>query len=160
MQNSQSRPRDPKNPRYPVYFTNQKEGYGPRPQAGADDYITKPIYAPELLARVDAHLRTVDFYSDLKHEDLRFLLEITENISAVRNPMTILRLIVEKMAEVVNMARCSIVSINDKGEAIVKASSDLKVHEELKLDIDKYPELKNHLSQGRRSSSTISAMTH
>lgn len=22
----------PENPRYPVYFTNQKEGYGPRPQ--------------------------------------------------------------------------------------------------------------------------------
>jgi two-component system cell cycle response regulator len=114
-------------------------------KAGADDYVTKPVYAPELLARVDAHLRTTDFYSDLESADLRFLLEITENISAVRNPMSILRMIVEKIAEVINVARCSIVSINEQGEVIVKASSDLSVHEEFKLDIAKYPEIKKAL---------------
>ncbi|MCF6267168.1 MAG: diguanylate cyclase [Desulfuromusa sp.] len=114
-------------------------------KAGADDYITKPIYTPEIIARVDAHLRTKDFYSDLEHKDLRFLLEITENISAIRNPMTILHLIVEKMAEIIDVARCSIVSINDKGEIIVKASNDLDCQEELKLDISKYPEIQKSL---------------
>ncbi|MFK5926106.1 MAG: diguanylate cyclase [Desulfuromusa sp.] len=114
-------------------------------KAGADDYITKPAYIPEIIARVDAHLRTKDFYSDLEHKDLRFLLEITENISAIRNPMTILRLIVEKMSEIIDVARCSIVSINDQGEVIVKASNDLDCHEELKLDLSKYPEIQKSL---------------
>lgn len=110
-------------------------------KAGADDYITKPIYIPEIIARVDAHLRSTDFYSDLEHKDLRFLLEITEDISAIRNPMTILRLIVEKMTEIIDVARCSIVSVNEHGEAIVKASSDFDCYEELKLDLTKYPEI-------------------
>ena len=114
-------------------------------KAGADDYITKPVYIPEMIARVDAHLRTKDFYSDLEHKDLRFLLEITENISAIRNPMTILRIIVDKMAEIIDVARCSIVSINNKGEIIVKASNDLDCQEELKLDLAKYPEIQKSL---------------
>ncbi len=110
-------------------------------KAGADDYITKPVYIPEIIARVEAHLRTKDHYSDLEYKDLRFLLEVTENISAIRNPMAILRLIVEKMEEIIDVARCSIISINDKGETIVKASNDLGWHEELILDLSKYPEI-------------------
>ncbi len=110
-------------------------------KAGADDYITKPMCLPEVIARVDAHLRTVDYYSDLEHEDLMFLLELTEHISAIRNPMTILRLIVDKMSEIIDVSRCSIVSINNSGEAYVKASSDLKYNEEIKIDLVKYPEI-------------------
>ena len=94
-------------------------------KAGADDYITKPVYLPEIIARVDAHLRGKDFYADLNHDDLRSLLEITDTISAIRNPMTILRLIVEKMSEIMDVDRCSIISINDNKDIIVKASSDL-----------------------------------
>ena len=114
-------------------------------KAGADDYITKPIYIPEIMARVDAHLRSNDFYSDLEQKDLRFLLEITENISVIRNPMTILRLIVEKVAEIVDVARCSIVSLNEAGDVVVKASSDFCGHDELKLDLSKYPEIQKAL---------------
>ncbi len=114
-------------------------------KAGADDYITKPVCLPEIIARVDAHLRAKDFYSDLEDKDLRFLLEITESISAIRNPMAILRLIVEKMAGIMDIARCSIISINDKGEVIVKASNDLNCQEELILDLGKYPEIRKSI---------------
>jgi two-component system cell cycle response regulator len=114
-------------------------------KAGADDYVTKPVYAPEILARIDAHLQAKDSYSDLEHRDLCFLLEIMESISAIRNPMAILHLIVEKMAEIVDVARCSIISINDKDEVIVKASNDLDYQKELKLDLCKYPEIQKSL---------------
>ncbi len=114
-------------------------------KAGADDYIVKPMCLPEVLARVDAHLRTKDYYAELEHEDLLLLLELSENISAIRNPMTILRLIVEKMSVIIDVARCSIVSINNKGDLFVKASNDLDENEEIRLELYKYPEIRKSL---------------
>ncbi len=117
-------------------------------KAGADDYITKPVYLPEIIARIDAHLRSKGFYSDLEYQDLQFLLRLTEDISAIRNPMTILQLIVKKISVVIDVARCSILSVNDDGELVVKASSDTEIcceNEELKLDITKYPEIQKSL---------------
>jgi two-component system cell cycle response regulator len=129
-----------------VLFTSlsKKEDIVNGIKAGADDYIIKPMCLPEVIARVDAHLRTKDYYTELEHKDLLLLLELSENISAIRNPMTILRLIVEKMATIIDVARCSIVSIN-KGDLSVKASSDLDENEEIKLELSKYPEIKKSL---------------
>jgi two-component system cell cycle response regulator len=114
-------------------------------KAGADDYITKPIYLPEVVARVDAHLRTTDYYAELEHKDLLFLLELSENVAAIRNPMTILRQIVKKMADIVDLTRCSIISINDKLEAFVRASNDLRWDTEIKLELSRYPEIRKAL---------------
>lgn len=109
--------------------------------AGADDYITKPICLSEIAARVDAHLRTKDYYFDLEHKDLLFLLKLSENISAIRNPRMILSLIVEKMSDIVGVSRCSIDSVNDAGGLVVKASNDLEGQEDILLNIDRYPEI-------------------
>ncbi len=114
-------------------------------KAGADDYLSKPMNMNEVMARVDAHLRTIDYYSELEYKDLLFLLELSENIAAIRNPMTILRLIVKKMSDIVDLTRCSIISINDKEEAYVKASNDLKRDTEIKLDLSRYPEIRKSL---------------
>lgn len=114
-------------------------------KAGADDYITKPICTPEVVARIDAHLRTKDYYTDLHHEDLLLLLELTENISPIRNPMTILRIIVEKVSTIIDVARCSIVSINSHGDIFVKASNDLDENIEIPLDLNRYPEIRKSL---------------
>ncbi len=110
-------------------------------KVGADDYITKPMCLPEILARVGAHLRPKDYYSDFEQKDLIFLLELAENISAIRNPIIILHLIVDRMADMFDDARCSIVSIDDGGVPYVKASSDLDFHEEIRLELWKYPEI-------------------
>ena len=110
-------------------------------EAGADDYITKPMYPPEVLARVDAHLRSKGYYAELEHRDLLLLLELSEAMTALRNPMKILRLIVEKMSDVIDISRCSIVSVSGAGDLIVKASSDLKDDVEIIIDQIKYPEI-------------------
>ena len=110
--------------------------------AGADDYLSKPIHPPEILAKVDSHLRAKGHYSELEPKDLVMLLELSEAISASRNPSRILQYIVDKIVDVVDVARCSIVSINSNNDMVVKASSDLPSGEEIQIDIKKYPEIK------------------
>lgn len=110
-------------------------------QAGADDYLTKPMCPPEIIARIDAHLRSKGLYAELEHRDLLMLLELTESLSVLRNPLKILRLIVDKVAEVVGTARCSFVSFSPERELIVKASSDLDKDGEIRLQMERYPEI-------------------
>ena len=120
---------------------NQKEEILNGLYAGADDYLTKPLCASETLARIDAHLRTRDDFADLEKEDLLMLLELSEIISVTRNPKRILAIIVEKVAAALKVSRCSVIALNDTGELMVKASSDLPPNLEIKIDLEKYPEI-------------------
>ena len=109
--------------------------------AGADDYLTKPLCAGETLARIDAHLRSRDYYADLEKQDLLMLLELSEIISVTRNPKRILNIIVEKVSAALRASRCSVIALNDTGELIVQASSDLPTGRGVKIDLEKYPEI-------------------
>ena len=111
-------------------------------QTGADDYITKPVHPPEVLARVDAHLLYKNYYNELERRDLQMLLELYDIVTVLRNPMKILRFVVEKIAEVIEVERCSIISINDVNEIVVKACNDLQENTEIRLDLNRYPEIR------------------
>ena len=111
-------------------------------KAGASDYITKPLCLPEVFARIESHLRTQDDYAGLERKDLLMLLQLSETISVTRSPNVILRIIVNKMSKIMNVTRCSIVSIVDGKEITVMASSDLAYHKEIVLDKNKYPEIR------------------
>ena len=74
------------------------------------------------------------------------LLALTEIISVARSPKKILRSIVEKMALVAGVSRCSIISLNDDGGLTVKASSDLPDNQDIQLDLNNYPEIQKALS--------------
>jgi len=113
--------------------------------AGADDYLSKPIHPPEVLARIESHLRAKGYYTDLDQKDLVLLLELSETISVSRNPRKILRYIVDKVADVIDVARCSIVSLDSDNKTVVKASNDLVADKEIYIDIEKYPEIKKAL---------------
>ena len=111
-------------------------------KAGANDYILKPLCLPELVARIESHLRTQGDYEGLEHRDLLMLLELSETISVTRSPNAILRLIVSKVSKILDVARCSVISLVDSKKVIVKASSDLEHNVEIKLDLHKYPEIR------------------
>lgn len=111
-------------------------------KAGADDYLTKPINPDEVLIRVDAHLNYTNFLDGLEPKDLKLLLELSNSISVVRNPMKILQMVVDRVAGIIGVDRCSIVSISNNHQFTVKASNDLEKQEEIKLDLDGYPEIR------------------
>jgi two-component system cell cycle response regulator len=110
-------------------------------QAGADDYITKPLNPNEVLTRVNVHLNYKTFYQGLERGDLQLLLELYDSILALRNPTKILDITVKKVADIIGVDRCLIVGINDNNEFTVKASNDLEMQEEIKLNLDLYPEI-------------------
>jgi two-component system, cell cycle response regulator len=116
---------------------------------GAEDYLTKPIEIDNLIGRLNSYLRTKDFYSDLSKKDLLMLLELMETISITRSHRKIFQIIIRKLVEAIDVARCSILGINDQGELVVLASSDLPEGVEIKMDIAKYPEIERALSTRR-----------
>ncbi|RPI71474.1 MAG: diguanylate cyclase [Geobacteraceae bacterium] len=113
--------------------------------AGADDYITKPIDPIELLARIDTHLRTKEYFADLEKSDLLMLFELIDIISVTRNPKKILDIIVEKVSCYTEVSRCSIINIDIDGNLAVVASNDLKKNQKITLDLKNYPEIENAL---------------
>jgi len=114
-------------------------------QAGADDYITKPISPADVLARVDSHLNYNRFLDGLEYDDLKLLLELSNSISSLRNPNKILQIVVKKVADIIGVDRCSIVSLSEKDQITIKASNDLNAHEEIKVSLDGYPEIRKAL---------------
>ncbi len=50
------------------------------------------------------------------------------------------------MVAAIDVSRCSIIALDDGGELIVKASSDLPVNQEIKIDLGKYPEIEKALT--------------
>jgi DNA-binding response OmpR family regulator/PAS domain-containing protein len=112
--------------------------------AGADDYITKPFSLPELSARVKSHLRSKEMYDALliKERDEEILLEITRKLSSSLDPKIILHIITEKLAEVFQLERCSVVYINRQHEhGYVIASHEYPDFKEIELSLSKYPEI-------------------
>lgn len=114
-------------------------------RAGASDYISKPLCLPAVAARVESHLRTEADFSELERKDLMMLLELSEAISVTRNPTAILRLIVNKVSKIIDVARCSVISFTEGKKVVVKASSDLGRNREITLDINRYPEIRRSI---------------
>jgi two-component system cell cycle response regulator len=114
-------------------------------QAGASDYLTKPLCLPAVVSRIESHLRTQDDYAELEHKDLLMLLQLSEAISVTRSPTAILRLIVNRISKSLEVTRCSVISFSDGKKFVVKAGSDLEKNREITIDINRYPEIRKSI---------------
>lgn len=120
--------------------------------AGANDYVTKPFDAPELLARIKSHLTMKELYGTVKNDDEEksALLDVSRSLSSSTDPYETLYIIVSKIAGAIEVKRCSIIYIdplNKKGTVV--ASHDSKEIKQLKIDLNKYPEIQLLMKTGK-----------
>ena len=114
---------------------------------GADDFVIKPFNEPELIARIQAQSRMISFYRTLeeKNRELELIRDITNTVAQSLDSGEILYSVVKKTAEFIGATRCSIVLIGENDEAYIVASHESPSIRDLKIDLKKYPELKESL---------------
>ena len=144
---------DPKTQPIPVILVTARD----RPadlveglEAGADDYLAKPVDPSELLARVRAHLRTGDLLtqSEKDREDMAAVLEISRAVSSTLKSSQIFGILVDRTAQIVQAYRCSLVLIGETHDtAYVVASHDDPSIRNLKISLRKYPEIRMAVAQ-------------
>jgi len=120
---------------------------------GADDYLAKPFEADDLLARLQACIikKNAQEALETRARDYRALLDISESIAASVETGQILRRIVRKIAgHIADIERCSIAVIQEDGTAgYILASSDDESLQELRIELDNYPEIRQVIETGR-----------
>lgn len=119
-------------------------------EAGADDYLRKPIRTAELLARIRSQLRIREYVEELarKKHDAQVMLELTQALASSLDFREILFTVVRRIADVVNVDRVSIVLAPEPEQEnvgyVVVASDDEQLSN-LKIDLAKYPEIQQVL---------------
>lgn len=119
--------------------------------AGADDYVHKPFRPAELVARIRAQLRLRRYVEELsqRERDQKIVLELTQCLASTLNIRDILFTVVQRVAEVARVDRCSIVLADESGSVgYVLATSDDQQLRDLPIDLAKYPEIREVLSRG------------
>lgn len=120
--------------------------------AGADDYVSKPFNLEELLARVKSHLRMKELYDIVKteEEEKSAFLDVSRSLSATVSPYETLYTIVVKIAEIIEVKRCSIIYVDaGGGKGFVMASHDSREVKNLQIDLNKYPEIQKVVETGK-----------
>ena len=115
-------------------------------ETGADDVIRRPIGEKEFVARVKAHVRLQQSVDELskKERDAQVMLELTQALASSLDFREILFTVVRRIAEVVNVARASIVLAPEPEQGnvgyVVVASDDERLSN-LRIDLSQYPEI-------------------
>ncbi len=120
-------------------------------EAGADDFVKKPFKPVELVARVRGQLRLRAAMDALgrKEKDAQVVLELTQALASNLDFRGILFTVVQRLAEVANVDRVSIVLVRDADNVgYVVAASDDEQLRDLPIDLVKYPEIQQVLSSG------------
>lgn len=120
--------------------------------SGADDYVHKPFRPAELVARVRSQLRMREYVERIsrRERDSQMVLELTQALASTLDIRGILFTVVQRVAEVARVDRCSIVLVGDPTRTgYVVATSDDETLKDLPIALDAYPEIRRVLETGQ-----------
>ena len=122
-------------------------------QIGADDYLRKPVDPFDLINRIQSIIIKREAYRRLESQSMstETLLEITKSINSTLDTEEILKQVVQRVASVLDdVFRCSIIFIRKESQfGHVVATSDAEAFVPLKIDLDKYPEIREAMATGQ-----------
>jgi len=128
----------------------ESKGSESKVDKGADYYVSKPVYLPELTAKIKACLKIKSLYNIFHKKDLLNVLDIYESLTTLQNSSDILSDIANKVASSLDAVRCSIVRIEEKEEfGHIIASNDPVRTKGVKIDLAIYPEVRRSLELRR-----------
>jgi two-component system cell cycle response regulator len=118
---------------------------------GAADFIPKPFRVRELLARVKAHLRVGRELNQARAEarSRSEMMDIMQEVTASLKPEEIYQILVRRVAQGLNISRCSIVIAGPEEDTgtVVAAFENPTLHN-LPVDLKRYPEIQQALTSG------------
>src|SRR5437879_180 len=119
---------------------------------GAADFIAKPFRAPELLARIRAHLRAGRVLNQAQAE-ARFraeLADIMKEISGSLSPAELFHALVRRVGRALRISKCSILLTDkDPETAVVVAAAENPALRHLVVELKRYPEVREPLESGQ-----------
>jgi len=115
---------------------------------GADEVIARGAGTAEVAARIRSATARFGMRgrSGLSRGELEALLEITEAATSHLELEELLRVVVAKIAEVVPSDRCSAILLEDEDHAVVMASHDVPDLRRLRIEVDRYPEVREAIA--------------
>jgi diguanylate cyclase (GGDEF)-like protein len=146
----QIRPLEVRCPIIALISGNVTEGIRCVVKSDIEYYLMSPFYTEDLEHKLKLAIDRKRWFANLFKEkkDLDALIEFTYFVSSTLNPKDILYILVKKISEMMNVSRCSVISLDLKEKRyayIVSTSEDPDVTK-LKIDLQKYPELKKAIA--------------
>lgn len=113
-------------------------------QLGADEFIFESAGEGELCLRIESLLadRSMRFEDRRRQEELSTLLDLTARYAAALDVAPLFGEVAQRLAAHMAIARCALVLFDDvRGRGHVVASSDNPAIVDLRIDLDRYPEI-------------------
>src|SRR5213076_2076307 len=119
---------------------------------GAADFIAKPFRARELLARVEAHVRSSQELSRAQEEaqSRGALVEILHEVTDSIKPDEIYHILVRRVARALQISKCSMVLAKPGDQfGLVVAAYENPMLRNLQVELVRYPEIQRALTTSR-----------
>jgi len=114
-----------------------------------ESYLIRPFHRQDFEHRLRIAVKKKSWFENVYREkrDLETIVELTYLVSSTLDPKEVLFFVVKKIAEIIDVTRCSIISIpfEEKRHAYVISTFEDPKTTNIKLELKKYPEIRKAL---------------